>query len=128
MSMAARALSIEGRSIRFSVTRWLLYLFILSFPFFSIQPELFRRDWWVGALLDLAFGLSVLLNGRRWLGSYRGAQGASATSSGAPRGWRGGPPAKLRMGPATRQPPRGGAGPPAARGGEKRNVLDHLVE
>lgn len=57
-------LQASSKPFRLSLARWLLYLLILAFPFFSIEPKITRPDWWVGALLILVFGLSVLLRGR----------------------------------------------------------------
>jgi len=65
MSTIALAARRTGPALgRIPIARWLLYLLILAFPFFSIEPEIFRPDWWVGALLIAAFGLGVLLKGR----------------------------------------------------------------
>lgn len=75
----AHTLSNQGRSMRFPVRRWLLYLLILSFPFLSIQPEILRPDWWAGALLILAFGFSLLLRGKLRLDAIgRAALGLNA--------------------------------------------------
>lgn len=64
MSTYVPAIEAEHRPLRFPIARWLLYLLVLSFPFFSIEPEIFRPDWWVATLLILAFVASVLLKGR----------------------------------------------------------------
>lgn len=52
--------NIPQESLSLSISRWLLYLLILAFPFFSIQPKYFRPDWWIGSLLILAFGATLL--------------------------------------------------------------------
>lgn len=64
MSTIAALTRPEPRGIRIPLTRALLYLLILAFPFFSVQPKIFRPDWWVGGALILAFGFEVLLRGR----------------------------------------------------------------
>jgi len=42
----------------------LIYLLVVAFPFFSVEPKILRPDWWVGSLLILAFTFNVFLNGR----------------------------------------------------------------
>jgi len=64
MNTSAPTLLMNSRPLRLPIARWLLYALILAFPFFSVEPKLLRPDWWAGALLILAFGLSVLLRGR----------------------------------------------------------------
>lgn len=65
MSTIALAARRTGPALgRIPIARWLLYLLILVFPFFSIEPKIFRPDWWVGALLIAAFGLGVLRRGK----------------------------------------------------------------
>lgn len=51
-------------TLRLPIARGLLYLLLLSFPFFSIKPEIFRPDWWTGGALIVVFAFSVLARGR----------------------------------------------------------------
>ena len=51
-------------TLRLPVTRGLLYLLILSFPFFSIRPKIFRPDWWIGGALIVLSAFSTLVRGR----------------------------------------------------------------
>jgi len=50
--------------LRLLVASGLLYLLILSFPFFSVKPKIFRPDWWIGGALIVLFAFSVLARGR----------------------------------------------------------------
>lgn len=66
------ACAVTGQSykpIRLPITRWLLYLLILSFPFFSIEPKIFRPDWWVGGAFILVFVANMLVRGKFCLDS-----------------------------------------------------------
>jgi len=62
------AITVTSRSrpgtLPISVARGLLYLFLLSFTFFSIKPKIFRPDWWIGGALIVVFAFSVLARGR----------------------------------------------------------------
>ena len=51
-------------TLRLPIARGLLYLLLLSFPFFSIKPEIFRPDWCTGGALIVVFAFSVLARGR----------------------------------------------------------------
>ena len=50
--------------LRIPIARGLLYLLVLSFPFFSIEPKIFRPDWWIGGFLIVVFLFSALARGR----------------------------------------------------------------
>jgi len=50
--------------LRIPIARGLLYVLVLSFPFFSIEPKIFRPDWWIGGALIAVFALNVLTGGR----------------------------------------------------------------
>jgi len=63
MSAIAASASRPG-TLRLPVARALLYFLLLSFPFFSIEPKIFRPDWWIGGALIVVFVLSVLVQGR----------------------------------------------------------------
>jgi hypothetical protein len=54
----------KTRSSRIPIARVLLYLLVLSFPFFSVEPKIFRPDWWIGGALIVVFAFSVLARGR----------------------------------------------------------------
>ena len=64
MSSLAAISRPEPRLGQISLTRGFLYLLILAFPFFSIEPKISRPDWWVGGALILTFALSFLLRGK----------------------------------------------------------------
>jgi len=63
MSAIAASTSRPG-TLRLPIARALLYLLLLSFPFFSIEPKIFRPDWWIGGALIVVFVFNVLAWGR----------------------------------------------------------------
>jgi len=63
MSAIAASAAKPG-TLRLPVARALLYFLLLSFPFFSIEPKIFRPDWWIGGALIVVFVFNVLAQGR----------------------------------------------------------------
>lgn len=51
-------------TLRLPIARALLYLLLLAFPFFSIEPKIFRPDWWIGGAFIVVFVFNVLARGR----------------------------------------------------------------
>jgi len=64
MSAIPAARTVRPARLRLPVAGGLLYLLILSFPFFSIKPEIFRPDWWISGALIVVFAFHVLVRGR----------------------------------------------------------------
>lgn len=64
MSTIAAANSAKPVSLRIPVARGLLYLLVLSFPFFSIEPKIFQPDWWIGGSFIAVSAFSVLARRR----------------------------------------------------------------
>jgi hypothetical protein len=64
MSTLTAISTAKTRSSRIPIARGLLYLLVLSFPFFSVEPKIFRPDWWIGGALIVVFAFSVLARGR----------------------------------------------------------------
>ena len=52
------------RYLRFPITYWPLYMLVIAFPFFSVEPRILRPDWWAGTLLILIFSFVILLRGK----------------------------------------------------------------
>jgi hypothetical protein len=64
MSTLTAIRTTKTRSSRIPIARVLLYLLVLSFPFFGVEPKIFRPDWWIGGALIVVFAFSVLARGR----------------------------------------------------------------
>ncbi len=64
MSAYVTAVGARSRPLRLPISQVLIYLLVVAFPFFSVEPTILRPDWWVGSLLILAFTFRVFLNGR----------------------------------------------------------------